>query len=239
MKPISSALSLTVLLLITACTSMRDDCCKVEDTRTTSSSPGDWIVLFDGRPTEKLRGYRQDSFPKDNWMIENGALKTVPGKAVDLVTRDKFQNFELEYEWKVAPGGNSGVIYNASETEKEPWMTGPEMQVLDDSKHPDGKNPKTTAGSLYALIAPNDQKKLMPVGQFNKARIVARNGHVEHWLNGAKILDYEWGSANVKERIRQSKFKDMPNFMSQAAGHIDFQHHGEEAWFRNMRVRKL
>jgi hypothetical protein len=199
----------------------------------------EWTVLFNGKPTDKLRGFKQKEFPSKNWVIDGDSLKTVPGKAVDLVTTEQYEDFELEFEWKVSPGGNSGVMYRVAETGGAPWHTGPEYQLLDDSKHPDGKNPKTTAGSLYALIAPGPSKTLKPVGEFNSTRIVARDGRVEHWLNGAKVVDYEWASPDVKALVAKSKFKDMPTFMSQSSGHIDFQHHGEEAWFRNIRIRRL
>ena len=200
---------------------------------------GEWIVLFDGKLTGKLRAYKQKEFPTNNWVIDGDALKTIPGKAVDLITVDKFEDVELEFEWKVQPGGNSGIMYRVAETEGPSWHTGPELQILDDSKHPDGKNPKTTAGSLYALIAPNAKKKLKPVGEFNSTKLIMKGNHVEHWLNGEKVVEYEWGSPEVKELIKQSKFAKLPRFMKEPNGHITFQHHGEEAWFRKMRVRKL
>ena len=204
-----------------------------------SAPAADWIVLFDGKPTDKLRGYKMKEFPSQQWVIEDGALKTVPGKSVDLISVDKFEDFELEFEWKVAPGGNSGVMYRVAETGPAPYLTGPEYQVLDDSKHPDGKNPKTSAGSLYALIAPPADKKMKPVGEFNSSRIVFKKGKVEHWLNGAKTVEYEWGSEEVKGLIAKSKFASMKEFMTLKEGHVDFQHHGQEAWFRNMRIRRL
>jgi len=199
----------------------------------------DWIVLFDGKPTDKLRGYKMKAFPSEQWVIDNGALKTVPGKAIDLISVDQFEDFELEFEWKVAPGGNSGVMYRVGETGSAPWHTGPEYQVLDDSKHPDGRNPKTSAGSLYALIAPPADKTLKPVGEFNSSRIVFKKNKVEHWLNGAKMVEYEWGSEEVKGLIAKSKFAPMKEFMTRKEGHVDFQHHGQEAWFRNIRIRRL
>jgi hypothetical protein len=198
-----------------------------------------WITLFNGKGTEQLRGYKMDNFPSNSWVIEGDALKTIPGKAVDLISMDKYDNFELEVEWKVKPGGNSGVIYRAAETDGPSYSTGPEMQVLDDARHPDGKNPKTSAGALYALIAPSPDKKVNPAGEWNKARLVIKNNHVEHWLNGIRIVQYEWGSPELKELIKKSKFKDMPGFMTQASGHVALQHHGEEAWFRNVRIRRL
>ena len=128
---------------------------------------GEWEVLFDGKSAEKFRGYKQVSFPDKSWKVEHGTLKTVPGDGTDLVTKEKFGSFELQLEWKISPGGNSGVMYHVAEDFPEPWYTGPEMQVLDDAKHADGKNPLTTAGSLYALIAATN-KKLKPVGEWNR-----------------------------------------------------------------------
>jgi hypothetical protein len=200
---------------------------------------GKWTVLFDGKSTDAWRGYKRDSFPEKGWAIDNGALKTVVGgDRVDLITKEKYKDFELELEWRVSPGGNSGIIYLVTEDQSETYQTGPEMQVLDDEKHRDGKNSLTSAGSLYALIAPGT-KKLQPVGGWNEARLVIRNGKVEHWLNGAKLLEYELGSEQLKGLIAQSKFKDMPRFAQNREGHIALQHHGEEVWYRNIRVRRL
>jgi hypothetical protein len=198
-----------------------------------------WSVLFNGKPSNQLRGYKMSGFPTNNWVIDGDALKTVPGKAVDLITLQKYKDFELVLEWKVNPGGNSGVIYRVAETDGPTYSTGPEMQVLDDQRHPDGKNPKTSAGALYALIAPSSDKKVNPAGEWNQAKLVIRNNHVEHWLNGIKIVEYEWASPEVKELIKKSKFKDMPGFMTQSEGYVALQHHGEEAWYRNIRIRKL
>jgi hypothetical protein len=200
---------------------------------------GKWTVLFDGKSTDAWRGYKRDSFPDKGWAIENGALKTiVGGDRVDLITREKYKDFDLELEWRVSPGGNSGIIYLVTEDESQTYQTGPEMQVLDDDKHRDGQNALTSAGSLYALIAPKS-KKLQPVGGWNKARLVIRNGRVEHWLNGAKLLEYDLGSDSLKGLIAASKFKDMPRFAQNREGHIALQHHGEEVWYRNIRVRRL
>ena len=200
---------------------------------------GGSTALFTGKDISAWRGYKQQNFPTNNWVIDNGALKTVPGQAVDLVTRETYKDFDLSFEWKVPPGGNSGVMYNVEESGSAPWHTGPEYQVLDDAKHPDGRNPKTAAGSLYALIAPNEKRTLRPVGEWNQSRIVSNKGKVEHWLNGAKVVEFDWNSPQVREEIKKSKFKDMPTFMSKTEGHIVFQHHGEEVWFRNITVKKL
>jgi len=201
-----------------------------------------WKVLFAGKSTDAWRGFRRDYFPSKCWAIEKGSLRTIAGcdeaDRIDLVTKDKYQNFELELEWRVAPGSNSGVVYLVSEDEDQTWKTGPEMQVLDDEKHPDGKNPKTSAGALFALIAPTN-KTLLPVGQYNKARILIRNNHVEHWLNGKQILEYDLGSDTLKSLVAQSKFKDYPRFARNKEGYVALQYHGDEVWYRNIRIRAL
>jgi hypothetical protein len=201
---------------------------------------GEWEILFGGKGPNKLRGYQMERFPSENWVVEGDALKTVPGKAVDLITTEKYKDFELELEWKVAEGGNSGVMYNVVEGAGPSYTTGPEMQILDDARHPDGREPKTTAGALYGMLAPNAKKKLNPAGQWNKSKIVIKGDLVEHWLNGEKIVEYKWGSEEMKRWIANSKFKDMPEFAkAKEGGHITIQHHGEEAWFRNIRIRRL
>jgi hypothetical protein len=194
-------------------------------------------VLFDGKSTDAWRAFKRDDFPSKGWVVENGTLKTVVGgDKVDIVTRDAYKDFELDLEWRVAPGGNSGVFYDVAETQAEGWHTGPEMQVLDDARHKDGQTPKTSAGSLYALIAPS-AKVVKPAGQWNQARIVKKGSHVEHWLNGTKIVEYELGSPALAALIADSKFKDLPRFAKEGQGHIALQHHGEEAWYRNVRIK--
>jgi len=201
-----------------------------------------WQILFAGKSTDAWRGFRKDHFPSKCWTIENGSLKTIVGcddaERVDLVTKDEYQNFELELEWRVAPGGNSGVIYLVSEDQDQTWKTGPEMQVLDDAKHPDGKDPRTSAGALYGLIAPTN-KVLKPAGRWNRVRVLVHNGHVEHWLNGRKVLDYELGSDLLKQLIAESKFKNFPRFAQNRKGFVALQHHGEEASYRRIRIRSL
>ncbi len=198
-----------------------------------------WIPLWDGSSTRALRGYRGDEFPAASWAIDGDSLRTVPGEAVDLVTRDTFEDFELLFEWRVSRGGNSGVIYRVAETDGPAWHTGPEYQILDDSLHPDAGTPKTTSGALYGLVAPDPAKRLQPVGAWNTGSIVVRSGRVEHWLNHALVVRYDWDDPSLRERIRASKFGEVDGFMRQPRGHIALQHHGEEAWFRNVRVLPL
>ena len=200
-----------------------------------------WTILFDGRSTQAWRGYNRDSFPAGCWSVEDGTLKTVPSKGdgCDLITRRKYRDFELALEWKVGKGGNSGVLYRAAELPvPEPiWHSAPELQILDDSAHPQA-TPQTLTGALYDLVAPVD-KVVRPIGEWNEARVVVRGDHVEHWLNGRKVLEYELGGAALAARIAGSKFKDMERFAREKEGYIGLQHHGEEAWFRNIRIRPL
>ena len=202
-------------------------------------SKNEWTVLFDGTTTDTWRGFQRQDFPVDGWKIENGALKAiVGGDQCDIITKEKFGDFVLEVEWRVSPGGNSGIFYRATEDYPAVWHSAPEMQVLDDSLHHDGQNTKTSAGSLYGLIAPIN-KILVPVGEYNKAKVIAKGNHIEHWLNGAKILEYEFGSEELRSLIADSKFKDFSGFAKAKEGYIALQHHGEEVWFRNIRIKSL
>jgi hypothetical protein len=205
----------------------------------TQAKKGKWIVLFDGKSTDAWRGFRQDSFPNKTWKVEGETLRTIVGsESRDIITREKYGDFELKLEWKIAPGGNSGIIYLVSEDFDQTWNTGPEMQVLDDAKHRDGKDPKTSAGALYGLIAPVN-KSLKQVGKWNKVRLVVHNGHVEHRLNGKKILEYDLGSDQLKQLIAISKFKDFPRFAQNREGYVALQYHGDEVWYRKIRIRSL
>ena len=202
-----------------------------------SSVNAEWIVLFDGEKVNGLRGYKQKGLP-DSWVIVDGALKTIPGHGVDLISEDVYKNFELELEWKVPKGGNSGIFYFATEEGKHIYESAPEMQVLDNIAHRDGLRDVTTAGSLYDLIAPI-KNVVKTVGEFNQVRIKVQDNHVEHWLNGIKILEYEYQSEHMKALIAKSKFKTMPLFAKASSGHIGLQGDHGEIWYRNIRIRKL
>ena len=202
------------------------------------SSDKSWIVLFDGKTVQGLRGYKQSGFPNDSWAVIDGALKSIPENGIDLISEETFEDFELKLEWKVAEGGNSGVFYFANEKSDEIWHTAPEMQVLDNIFHTDGKKSKTSAGALYDLIEPVIEN-VKPAGEYNQVIIISKNKHVEHWLNGVKIVEYVYQSNAMWELVDKSKFKDMPYFAKATSGHIGLQHHGEEVWYRNIRIRKL
>ena len=211
---------------------------------TSAKSEDKWITLFNGKKVTGLRGYGQKGFPEKAWKVENGTLKTITrgqgGQPRDLITVGSFTDFEFECEWKVSPRGNSGIMYRVKETNRPAYVTGPEMQVLDDERHPDGKSnfPLRTAGSLYDMIGKGmKDKKYNKAGQWNKVRIVCKDNNVEHWMNGEKLLAYKWGSDEVAAMIKKSKFKTWKGFMQEPKGHIAIQHHGEEVWYRNIRVR--
>jgi len=196
-------------------------------------------MLFDGTKVNGLRGYKMDSFPWESWVIKDGTLKTVPGKhGVDLISQDTFEDFELELEWKLQSGGNSGIFYFASEKGDFIWQSAPEMQVLDNLAHQDRLRKVTSAGALYDLIAPS-QEMVKPIGEFNSVRIISKNKQIEHWLNGEKIVEYKVDSETIKYLISKSKFKDMPIFFKSYSGHIGLQGDHGEVWYRNIRIRKL
>ena len=201
------------------------------------SSNAEWVVLFDGKIVKGLRAYKQSGFP-DTWEIVDGTLKTIPGHGVDLISNEIYKNFELELEWKVPEGGNSGIFYFATEEGDYIWQSAPEMQVLDDEKHTDGENTLTSAGALYAMIAPS-VSVVKPVGSFNQVRIKVKDNHVEHWLNGTKIVEYVYGSDMMWDLVAKSKFSTMPQFAKASEGHIGLQGDHGVIWYKNIRIRRL
>ena len=204
-----------------------------------SSKTNEWIILFDGQKVEGMRGYKMSDFPWQGWEIKDETLKTIPGgKASDIITNKKFQDFELELEWKLESGGNSGIFYFATEKTNYIWETAPEMQVLDDLEHTDGKRSLTSAGSLYDLIVPDDVT-LKPLGEFNHVRIISKNKKISHWLNGSKVLEYEYGSEAFKKLVAKSKFKNMPHFAKSFIGSVGLQGDHGEVWYRDIRIREL
>ena len=204
-----------------------------------SSNKSEWLVLFDGESVSGLRGYRMDAFPWGSWAIEDGSLKTVPGeKGIDIISTEIFKDFELELDWKLQSGGNSGIFYFATEDGDFIWQSAPEMQVLDNISHRDGLRDETSAGALYDLI-PTIREAVKPLGEFNKVRIVSKDGHIEHWLNGTLLLEYDYGSSAMNELISKSKFRDMPFFAKASEGRVGLQGDHGEIWYRNIRIKKL
>jgi type 1 glutamine amidotransferase len=200
-----------------------------------------WTLLFDGISTANFRGYKQDSVPAKGWVVRDGMLIVEQsGGGGDLVTIEQYGDFEFECDWKVKPGGNSGIIYRCTEDHEYSWQTGLEMQILDNAGHADGKEPKTSAGSLYAILSPAPGKDLVrPAGEWNRSRIVARGSKIEHWLNGFKILEIDMSSDEYKQLRSQSKWTKHPEMGTRAHGHIALQDHGDEVAFRAIKVRPL
>lgn len=217
-----------------------------------------WKLLFDGKTLNGWRSYYPEDKPSKGWSIEDGCLKNSKGTGRprtgggDLMTDEKFTDFELRFEWNIAQGGNSGVYYFFQERQNKPGTVmymgddgtspvGFEYQLVDDERHPDvlQNGPLHATGSLYFLIAPNDAKKLKPAGEFNESRIIVKGNHIEHWLNGAKIVSYDLGSDELQRAIAKSKYKTVPGFAQKAPTRILLQDHGDVIRFRNMKIRVL
>jgi hypothetical protein len=225
--------------------------CGVTKVKTTEEvKSDDWLVLFDGSSTENFRAYGKETFPETGWTIEDGALKVsgsgkgeAGGGGGDIITRKMYKNFELSLEWKVSEGGNSGIFYLAQELEGQAiYMSSPEMQILDNVKHPDaqlGKDGNRQAGALYDLI-PAVPQNTKAVGEWNEIKILVYKGTVVHWQNGENILEYHLWTDQWKEMCANSKFKDWTNFVDTAEeGYIGLQDHGDDVWFRNIKIREL
>jgi hypothetical protein len=209
-----------------------------------------WKLLFDGKTTTGWKGAFLDSFPAKGWKVDSGQLivESSSGKEStnggDIVTVDAYSNFELTVDFKITEGANSGIKYFVDPAQKAPAnpksAIGLEFQVLDDDRHPDaklGKNGNRTVGSLYDLIPARTDKKVRPVGQWNTARIVSKGNHVEHWLNGIKVLEYERGSDAFKALVADSKYKDIPGFGLGSSGRILLQDHGNNVFYKNIKLR--
>jgi hypothetical protein len=195
-----------------------------------------WQLLFDGTTTAGWRGWKQPSMPA-GWQVVDGALTRV-GVGGDIITTGKYKDFELTLEWKVAPGGNSGIFYRASEQDSAIYWTAPEMQVLDDARDADGQSRLTAAGADYGIY-PAPAGIVKPAGQWNRVRIIVQGSHVEHWLNGVRLLQYELWSPDWEMRVRGSKFATHPHYGRNTEGYIGLQDHGDRVAFRDIKIRVL
>ena len=209
------------------------------------SHKGKWKSLFNGKDFSGWHVYNQQGQSiSDKWIVEDGAMHLTGKGGGDLVTDAEFENFELELEWKISEKGNSGVMWGVVEDKKYccPYSTGPEMQVLDDAKHPDsfaGKSGNHKAGSLYDMIPPSDLTVVKPAGEWNLAKMRIKKGKGTFWLNDKKIVEFPTTGEQWNAMVANSKFKGWEGFGKYAKGKIAIQDHGDKVWYRNIRVREL
>lgn len=195
------------------------------------------VLIQAGGNLDKFRGYKEEAIGK-GWKVEGDAIHFDASGGGDLVTKAEFTNFQLDFEWKVDRGANSGVMYRVSLGDPAPYFSGPEYQILDDDVHGDGKNPLTSAAAIYGMYRP-ENKVLRPVGEWNTGRIVVNGSKVEHWLNGSKVCETDLDGADWKGKYAQSKFAKWEKFGRNPSGHIVFQDHGDKVWYRNITVKRL
>lgn len=182
------------------------------------------------------RGWHADDFPTVSWRRCDDELQAIAGAPrVDLVSRRRYRDFVLRFEFALPIAGNSGVLYRVEDDAEQSWYSGPEMQLLDDAGHPDGREPTTRNGALYGLLAAEPETNIEP-GEFVEAALSVREGHVEHWLGGRCVLRYRLDDPGLRAGISQSKFAAFPRFARAAEGFIVLQHHGEAARFRRLSI---
>lgn len=202
-----------------------------------------WILLFDGETTKGWRGYNHADVSggwvaKDHMLVCLGKGGDTDG---DIVTEKQYENFELKLEWNISKAGNSGIFYHVIEDSKysATYETGPEYQLIDDVGFPEKLEPWQKTGADYAMYIPNEKKKLNPAGEWNSTRLVFDNGHVEHWLNGERIVEFEAWSEHWNKRRMEGKWKDYPDYGTAREGHIGLQDHGDKIRLRNIKIRPI
>jgi hypothetical protein len=196
-----------------------------------------WKLLFDGQSLKGWRGFKKAEAPAQGWKIKDGVLTCVAGgKGGDLVSEEQFDNFEFAWEWSMPAKSNNGVKYFI--TEERPSAVGHEYQLIDDSLIKDHAESGTAA--FYLVLAPDPEKKrVKPFGDWNQSRILVRGNHVEHWLNGQKVVEYECGDPKILAQVQQTKFKGVEGFGTKIRGHLLLTYHNDECNFRNLKVREL
>ncbi len=213
---------------------------QAQNTLTPAEEAAGWTLLFDGKGLDHWRGYKQEGFPGHGWDINEGAIHRAPGDGGgDIITRQQYGDFELRFDFKVAPNANSGVIFGVAELHDTTWQTGPEFQILDDKGYGAEPGDGHSVGALYDLYKPPADKPSKPAGEWNTARIRMSDGTLQHYLNGMKIIEVDVTSDEWTERIAGSKFNIYEGFGVQPTGHIALQDHGDEVWYRNVKVRDL
>lgn len=198
-----------------------------------------WQLLFDGHSTRGWHSFKKNSFPGHGWVVEDGWLHCLGQNGGDVLSDGEYDQFELKWEWKIEPAGNSGLKYFVLETRNS--ALGHEYQMLDDERNPDGRiaQGKHVTASFYDVLKPTVNPPTRPIGEINQSRILVKGNHVEHWLNGVKVLEYELGSDVVKAGVAASKFKNVRGFGERLKGHLLLQDHHSNVWFRDIKVRDL
>ena len=223
----SPIIPLLLVLAISACASPQ----------TNKAAGSEWKSLFDGQTTAGWRGYKSTTMP-DKWFVKDGVMGKIESTE-DIVSVEQFGDFELEFEWKLARGGNAGFFYRATEEYVKVYWSATEYQLLDDPNARDGRSRLTSAGAVYGLY-PAPEGHLKPAGEWQLTRIVAKGTHAEHWLNGAKLAEYEYDSSDWTEKVKASKFNAWPNYGKARRGHLAFQgDHNGELSLRNIRIREI
>jgi hypothetical protein len=222
---------------------------KADNTLTAKEKKEGYVLLFDGKTMDKWHGYNKTGFPSKGWETTGGVLHCIgsgmgeAGSGGDIVTNDKYKDFELSLDWKISEGGNSGIFILAQEKANQPiYYSSPEMQLLDNDRHPDsklGKDGNRKAGSLYDLI-PAKPQNTKPAGEWNSIRITCYQGSVIYHQNGADVVEYHLWTDEWKKMVAGSKFKDWADFTNVAhEGLIGLQDHGGDIWFKNIKIKKL
>jgi hypothetical protein len=212
------------------------------DNQVTQSEAADgYESLFNGTNTDGWRIFKNKE--NNSWEVVDGMLHCKPfdvaDKRADIMTIDKYENFDLSFDWKISPQGNSGVMFRVTEEFNEPYFSGPEYQVIDDKGYPGELQKTQLTASNYDMHAAPDDKPVKPVGEWNNSRIVVNGNHVEHYLNGTKVLEYDINSEDWTKRKNGSKWKNEKGYGIAKSGHIDFQDHGNEVWYKNIKIKTL
>lgn len=195
-----------------------------------------WQMLFNGNDLNNWRAYGSDARPGEGWKVDDGTLKKLKGiPAGDIITKQKYKDYTLVWEWRISESGNNGIKYLVTEDRK--ISPGPEFQLLDDIGHPDAKNgPTHQSGALYDIFPPSADKILKPAGEWNSSKLIIQGEKVQHWLNGALVVEYELGSPALLTAISKSKFKNAEGYGTKIEGHLMLTDHIDECWFRNMKI---
>jgi len=196
-----------------------------------------WKLLFDGKTTHGWHSYGKKTFPEKGWVVKDGILELIgQSKAGDIVSDESFTDFDLTWDWKLERKGNNGLKYFVLEERKQ--AVGHEYQMIDDEQGDDKGSLHSTA-SFYDVLPPDPAKPLHPPGQWNSSRVLVKGNHVEHWLNGKKVLEYELGSPEVLAAVQKSKFRAVPGFGTKVKGHILLTYHYDPVSYRNIKIRDL